>query len=454
MFLPLSDAEGAQREVLETIRKHAGQGASDAGHSARVSSEAASVDLSLLRESARRLSLTHALVGRMPPEAPTFRGRVGAWIIRILQRALFWYTPQIVEFHRSVDHVVEELVQAVEELLREQVQARALVNEMAGRQETVQLEVRRVEQDMRRLLEQAAVAQEDLRRLLEQGAVAQQERVDNVEGRLGDTEHRILSTQRGLMSQEMRLSVLLEQAGKRIDDMGVGQLAGLVREDLHKMDAIYLTFEDRFRGTREDIKERLRVYLPILKSHGIGTPDMPLLDVGCGRGEWLEVLGQEGMCARGVDANRAMLEECRTRKLSAEEGDALAYLRSLDAESLGGVTGFHIIEHLPLPYLMDLVDETVRVLKPGGVAVFETPNPSNVLVSTQQFYYDPTHRKPLPSPLMRFLAEERGLCRVGILELHPWPDAVRVPEHGCAVAERFNQFFYGPQDYAIIGWKA
>jgi O-antigen chain-terminating methyltransferase len=236
--------------------------------------------------------------------------------------------------------------------------------------------------------------------------------------------------------------------------MGAGQLGGLAGEDAHKLDAFYLTFEDQFRGTREDILERFRTYVPTLKSHCIGGAEMPVLDLGCGRGEWLEVLRQEGLCASGVDANRLMLAECRKRKLEVAEGEAVEHLRSLEAESLGGVTGFHIIEHLPFPRLIDLLDETVRVLKPGGVAVFETPNPRNVLVATERFYFDPTHRNPLPSPLVQFLAEERGLCRVEVLELHPWPDAVRVPEDGSAVAERFNQFFYGPVDYAIIGWKA
>jgi 2-polyprenyl-3-methyl-5-hydroxy-6-metoxy-1,4-benzoquinol methylase len=451
MFLPPSDAEGAQREVLETIRRHLGTGASQAERS----SEDATVDLSRLRESARQLSLTHALVGRMPPQTSTFRGRVGAWIIRKIQRALFWYTPQILEFHRSVDHVVEELVKVVEELLREQIQTRALVadqianfrTEMAGREEAVRLEVRRVEQDMCRLLEQEAVAREAV-------AANSWERVKAVEGRLGDTERRISSMRRGLVSQEMRLSMLFEQDRKRLDPVGDGQLAVTVPEDLHKMDATHLTFQDQFRSTREDIKERLHIYLPILKSHGIGSPEMPLLDVGCGRGEWLEILRQEGVCARGVDSNRALIEECRTRKLQAVESDAIAYLRSLDAESLGGVMGFYLIEHLPFPALMDLLDETVRVLKPGGLAVFETPNPGNVLVSIQKFHYEETPRQPLPSPLIRSLAEERGLCRVEILELRPSPEAVRVPEHDGAVVERFNQLFYGPQDYAIIGWKA
>jgi O-antigen chain-terminating methyltransferase len=94
------------------------------------------------------------------------------------------------------------------------------------------------------------------------------------------------------------------------------------------------------------------------------------------------------------------------------------------------------------------------VLKPGGIVIFETPNPANVLVATEYFYFDPTHRNPLPSLLMRFVAEQRGLCRVEVLELNPWPEAFHLREPGSVVAERFNQLFYGPQEYAIIGWKA
>jgi O-antigen chain-terminating methyltransferase len=279
-------------------------------------------------------------------------------------------------------------------------------------------------------------------------------RISTAERRLGEAERRGMSTRQGLLSQEMRLSVLLECARKRLGEMDVGQLARFSQEDAHKTDALYLTFEDLFRGDREDIKERLRVYLPLLKSNGIGRTGMPVLDVGCGRGEWLELLRDAGLECQGVDINRNMLAWCLEHKLPVTEGDAITYLRGLDTESLGGITAFHIIEHLSFTDLIDLLDQTVRVLKPGGVAILETPNPANVLVSAERFYFDPTHRHPLPSPLMRFLAEQRGLCRIDVLELHPWPAAFRVPEDGSALAERFNQLFYGPQDYAIIGWKA
>lgn len=118
------------------------------------------------------------------------------------------------------------------------------------------------------------------------------------------------------------------------------------------------------------------------------------------------------------------------------------------------MTGFHIIEHLPFDIIVKLLDETVRVLKPGGVAIFETPNPENVLVGSYTFYLDPTHRNPLPSAVIKFLSEARGLCRVEIVNLHPYPEAFKVEEADLEVAKRFNEYFYGPRDYAMVGWKA
>jgi SAM-dependent methyltransferase len=255
--------------------------------------------------------------------------------------------------------------------------------------------------------------------------------------------------------QERRITLLLEEARKRLPDpWDQEQLRSVADEEHHLLDALYVSFEDQFRGTREDIKKRLQVYLSFLQEAKLGSETRPILDVGCGRGEWLELLQEAGLCGQGVDRNRVSVEQCQRRGLRVVESDVLAYLRSVPDASLGAVTGFHIIEHLPLEVLIKLLDETVRVLTSGGLALFETPNPRNVLVGSHNFYLDPTHRNPLPSSVMQFMAEARGLCRVQIIELHPYPEASRVQEAGLDVAQRFNEYFYGPQDYAVVGWKA
>jgi O-antigen chain-terminating methyltransferase len=225
-----------------------------------------------------------------------------------------------------------------------------------------------------------------------------------------------------------------------------------INEDRHLLDALYVAFEDRFRGSREEIRERLKVYLPLLEQAKVGTCESSILDLGCGRGEWLELLRDSGFTARGIDINRIAIEQCRTRGLEAIEADVIAYLQSLPDASLSAVTGFHIIEHLPFEALIKLFDETVRVLNHGGLAIFETPNPENVLVGSYKFYLDPTHRNPLPSSVVKFLAQSRGLSNVTILKLHPYPDELKLS--GSELAERFNEHFYGAQDYAVIGYKA
>lgn len=250
-----------------------------------------------------------------------------------------------------------------------------------------------------------------------------------------------------------RVTRLLDEAQKRLPPAPLDreQLQRFADEDQHALDAFYVSFEDQFRGTRREIKERLRVYLPILKDGGIGTDEMPVLDVGSGRGEWLELLKDEGMRARGVDLNRVLVEACRARGLDVIERDVMQYLRDLPDESVGAVTGFHIIEHLPVDVLIKMLDETMRVIKRGGVVLFETPNPQNVLVGSCNFYFDPTHRNPLPSPIMQFLVESRGFARTRIINLNP-SDAEPVAGESDLV-KRFNQYFYGPMDYAVIGWK-
>ena len=252
--------------------------------------------------------------------------------------------------------------------------------------------------------------------------------------------------------QETRISTLLEEARKRLPEpFDRQQLRVMADERKHFLEALYVSFEDQFRGTREDIKERMRIYLPFFKNAGIGTESMPILDLGCGRGEWLELLQEEGLQARGLDHNRLFVRQCQDRGFEVAEGDMVNYLRTLPSASLGGVTGFHVIEHLPYEVMIDLLDETVRVMKSGGMAVFETPNPENILVGSCNFYVDPSHKSPIPSSLMKFIAEARGLCKVRILNLHPYPESFKVS--GSEFADRFNEYFYGPQDYAVMGVK-
>jgi O-antigen chain-terminating methyltransferase len=149
-----------------------------------------------------------------------------------------------------------------------------------------------------------------------------------------------------------------------------------------------------------------------------------------------------------------MVERCKALGLPVAQGDSLLYLSSFPDASLGAVTAFHMVEHMPFDVVLTLVDESLRVLKPGGLLILETPNPANLQVGAFSFHLDPTHLKPLPSPMLRFFVEGRGFCDVHVKELHPYPEVVRFADDGRGVASRLNDYFYGPQDYAVIGRKA
>jgi SAM-dependent methyltransferase len=256
-----------------------------------------------------------------------------------------------------------------------------------------------------------------------------------------------------LQDQESRLSLILGELRGWIAHGAEAGAADHVRDQQDALlDPLYLAFEDRFRGSRADIKQRQMVYLGLLREAGAGQPGRPIVDVGSGRGELLELLGEAGLEARGVDLNASMAALCTRLGLDCTLDDAVSYLARLEADSLGAVTGFHIIEHLPFAALVALLDASLRALAPGGVIVFETPNPANLLVSSRWFHLDPTHRNPLPAEMVSMVAEARGFVRVHIRELHPM--AQRFEAKDDVLAAQLDAMFHGPQDYALIAYKA
>jgi O-antigen chain-terminating methyltransferase len=389
---------------------------------------------------------------------------------------LFWYTPQIVHFQYSALRTFESALRAFEGQARNVQQLEAGLKSAQQQLETGLKDIQRLETEHIHRLEaelrsemrdrQAAVAAatsraEVLERRLETLRHQTVARMDGEIARMGSQQAALEDRINREVSRLRAQQAVREERVARLIQTGIDlpEVSVPVREPhgeaMHNMDALYAALEDEFRGSRDGIKELLSVYLPKLTAAGIGSESMPILDVGCGRGEWLELLREHQLHAAGIDLNRVVLAICREHGLPVMEADAVAHLRSLPEASLGAVTAFHVIEHLELQPLLDFLDAIRRVLKPGGIAIFETPNPNNVFVSSRYFYLDPTHRHPIPPLLGRFLAEARGFERVEILELHPWPVEHRVDiGTGGEVAARFNECFYGPQDYAIIGWKS
>ena len=257
----------------------------------------------------------------------------------------------------------------------------------------------------------------------------------------GHLEQRITGLMREIMFQQRRLTRLSEAPGAATH-------ASPVTIE-HRLDALYVAFEDIFRGSREDIKARMRFYLDRLMLSGAGQAGEPILDIGCGRGEWLEVLKESHLEAYGIDSNVMMVERARSAGLDAREAHLIAHLRDLPDASRSAVTAFHVVEHLDFGLLIDFLDEALRVLMPGGMLILETPNPENLRVGANSFYNDPTHRNPIPPEPLRFLVELRGFSEAEILRLHPFPVEQHLKGNN-EDARRLNDLLFGPQDYAVI----
>ncbi len=285
--------------------------------------------------------------------------------------------------------------------------------------------------------------------------------IEAVQGRL----LRDLGAQKNtLLDQHRRVDLLLRELRARASESLSGvPLAAMASVENHWLDAHYLCFEDAFRGSREDIKARAEVYLPIIHAADAGSADRRVIDIGCGRGELLELLKDHGLEAQGIDQNHHLVEQCLAGGLNVAEADALDFLMDLPEGSVGAITGLHIIEHIPFERVVRLLDESLRVLQPGGVVVFETPNPENLIVGACTFWYDPTHLHPLPPNVSRFLLEARGFASVEIKRLAEnriiealaeVPSSEPNSEHMNRIVSFINRHFAAEPDYAVIGYKA
>jgi O-antigen chain-terminating methyltransferase len=206
---------------------------------------------------------------------------------------------------------------------------------------------------------------------------------------------------------------------------------------------VYALFEEKFRGAPDQIARTQRSYLPLLE----GVPGA-VLDVGCGRGEFLRLLASEGIPARGVEINPVSVEECRRGGLDVRQGDALEHLRGLPASSLGAVVAFQVVEHWTPEAIFAFLREARRALAPGGVLICETVN-VDTFSAWRAFWLDFSHVRPVPSEALAFLAGAAGFVDARVEPRSPLPEEERLEERG-ENERKLNRLLFAPQDYALI----
>ena len=227
----------------------------------------------------------------------------------------------------------------------------------------------------------------------------------------------------------------------------------------------YVGFEDQFRGSREVIREWLESYVPYFQN----GPGGDVLDVGCGRGEFLDLLGAHGIAARGIDLNHEMAEVCRARGLDVTEADAVGYLDRVPDGSLSGVFAAQVVEHLEPSYLLRFLDLAFAKLQPGGTLVLETLNPACWTAFFESYIRDITHRWPLHPETLKYLVTASGFTTANIEFRSPVPPQDRLQQlaSGGGIGsdpdfieifngnvERLNARMFTFMDYAVVARKA
>jgi SAM-dependent methyltransferase len=324
-------------------------------------------DLMTLRAACGRLYEIRNLVGQMPPQPPTLRAKVGARLVRIVRRMLFWYTPQILRFHNETALVLGELCKTVEK------QAELIA--------------------------------------------------------------------------ELRKEVRLQRRERGFASRAETPAAEAI---LPTPTAFDFALQDFFRGSEDETAGKLRKWLDAVEAQGSSRLNGPWLDIGCGRGEWLSLASKRGYDVAGVDASPIAVSLCQSKGLRAVQADALSYLQGLADNSLSVVTAFHVVEHLTIGSLTSMVALAARKLRPGGILAIETPDPGNLAMASHHFWNDPTHQRPIPSPLLEFILQYFGFAVAERFRLNPFPPEERLSCTQFEPLRRIDDLIYGPRDYGLL----
>ena len=419
-----------------------------------------------------------ASIGAVNPRPGGIANNVIQFTKRTVSRSLNWFVRDQVVFNQSVIACVETLMEAVNELNRSLV---SLGAQVGGRMEQDrQAATQTVEPALREVRDRATQLTADtyaLRAAIaplpakwEQHVRDTQLRIDAI---AAAAEHRALHAETHerevLQSQHREFNQSLELASNRIQaqfwkDMQRARLEyervihselrtirqrGLLSSpppapESSSIPFDYPAFAGRFRGTPEHVKAGQQFYVSRFQNA------REVIDLGCGNGEFLEVMRDAGIAARGIDASPACIAACHARSLEAEQSDIFEWLANQPDHALAGIFCAQVVEHLPPARVPQLIALCAAKLERGALLALETPNPECLAIFATHFYLDPTHTRPVPSALLAFYLEEFGMGGIEVVTRFPaadsWPELNELPP---AVRDRF----FGGLDYAIFARK-
>jgi 2-polyprenyl-3-methyl-5-hydroxy-6-metoxy-1,4-benzoquinol methylase len=403
-----------------------------------------------------------AAIGTVNPRPPGFKNSLIQRWKRLVSRALDWHVREQVEFNRASMACVQATLEALTDLTRGLAALAAYHQDLRSNTE----DLRTNSQEWRAAFEERWSATEirNLRTiselqsafhlrasLIEQNfrdSVRQQHddftaemdrRTLDIQKRLWQDMENIRGEYDRLIHTELRL---LRQKHASATAPPASSAAPAQQDHL---DIDWARFAEQFRGSEEKIREQQERYAACFAG-----ASGEILDIGCGRGEFLEAAKAAGVAARGVDQNQESVALCRSKGLAVEQGDMFTYLESLADGSLGGAYCAQVVEHLPPAGVPRLVKLLAQKLRLGSLVAIETPNPECLAIFATHFYLDPTHTRPIPAPLLRFYLEEAGFGSVQIERLAP---AVESMPALATLPPAFRDAFFGGLDYAIFARK-
>ena len=381
------------------------------------------------------------------PKAKHWSERIPIWrSIKAIQRQvdslearhqaqLHWHQHQLTE-HR------ERANKSQSQLMRHQIKLAVQQDELNQYQEALaQTNERSVRQQEAVTRLQEALAQTDER------SARQQEEINRYQDELNLQQDQLLPLQNQIQAQV--------DSSQELDGRfsALSRSLGFEHAQNPAFDRWYQNLQDLHRGSGEALAKAQASYLSYFEPlSSLLKPAGPILDLGCGRGEWLSLLANQGWQVLGVDSSELVVDVARENGLEVQLGDLLTVLEAQPANSLAAVTAFQVIEHLPFETIVALVHAAFRALLPGGILLLETPNPENIQVAAYSFWMDPTHKKPIPPPLIMDLSYHAGFRDGLVLRQNPWPNWDQTPAEP-SFEGQMNQRLFGPQDYAVLAYK-
>jgi O-antigen chain-terminating methyltransferase len=417
-----------------------------------------------------------AAIGSVNPRPPGLKNNIAQWFKKKISRGLDWHVREQVEFNRASMRCVQASLEALGETnralaalashnlaLREELASYR--EELAGLYREAQelKDIRKHWQEWRAGFEERRAASEiHMLRTISELQGAYHHRVTLQDQNFRETlnrQHREFSDalERAAIDVQNRLWVDLEEIRRQFEKLIHSELKVIRQKTLanpapaaapapaqSNINIDWLRFAENFRGPEEEIRDRQRHYA--LRFAG----SAPVLDMGCGRGEFLEAARNAGLWASGIDQSDECVALCRSKGLHAEKADLFAYLDGLADQSLGGIYCSQVVEHIDPCRLPDLIVLMAKKLRAGALAVIETPNPECLAIFATHFFLDPTHTRPVPPRLLGFYMEEAGLGRLEVERLSPAVDSLpALAELPAAVRDQF----FGGLDYVIVGRK-